>query len=97
MIFPIRGTDEVDIRYQFQPALTECFSQLHERLCLDSHCCYLARFTAFIILDLTDNWLIQIFFNVDCMIASECEPHDVCLPLLSRGLAVRSSHSNALS
>ncbi|RON86810.1 hypothetical protein BK668_18830 [Pseudomonas fluorescens] len=48
--------------------LLERFGQLYECLCLDSHCCHLVRFSAFIILDQGDNWLIQFFYLIDMQI-----------------------------
>lgn len=55
MVLPVWRSGKCNVCYEFHAALLESFGQLSECLCLDSHCCYLVRFTAFIIPDRAGN------------------------------------------
>ena len=61
MVLPVWRSGKCNVCYEFHAALLESFGQLSECLCLDSHCCYLVRFTAFIIPDRAGNSQIQFF------------------------------------
>ena len=58
---PVWRSGKCDVCYKGHAALLKGFGQLSECLCFDSHCCYLVRFTAFIIPDRLGSRGIQFF------------------------------------
>lgn len=61
MVVPVWCSSECYVRNQGHATILKRFGQLYECLCFDSHCCYLVRFTAFLIPDQMGNRLIQFF------------------------------------
>jgi len=63
MVVSIWSSGEYNVCYKGHAAILKGFGKLSECLCLDSHCCYLVRFTAFIIPDRQGNCRIHFFWD----------------------------------